>query len=271
MVFRASLEYGKYKIIKLRDIPLDPSLVYTISEYYHRDIGTYSSYLQRFDFIGDQDLRERLAQEFYVARYAAKLQEALAFDKNSFELLGHLKLQIIQYAGIYEAVISYLLLNKLATHPSVQKLGKRIEYKKVNALAGSTQIQHNGEEVFLCRQASLQEPWVYVRFEDKLKAAKEIGFLTDSIATTILETYKLLHSVHIEKAVRDEIEFEMEQCKQAYLVMQDFTNGIKTFLSSSLTVSSDTSEVAAQISGSLEQPNLAELPSLTEVTALSSV
>ncbi|MBW4665410.1 MAG: hypothetical protein KME01_14620 [Chroococcus sp. CMT-3BRIN-NPC107] len=108
-------------------MPLESSLVHTISEYYHRDIGTYSSYLQHFDFIDDQPgLRERLAQEFYIARYAAKLQEALALDKNSFELLGHLKLQIIQYAGIYEAVISYLLLYKFPTHTSVQKLGKKI-------------------------------------------------------------------------------------------------------------------------------------------------
>lgn len=218
-------------------MPLDNSLIRTISEYYHRDIGTYSSYLQRFDFIDDQSLRERLAQEFYIARYAAKMQEALAFDENSFELLGHLKFQIIQYAGIYEAVISYLLMNKFPTHPSVLNLGSRIEYRKVDALSASTQIQHNGEEVFLCRKASVKEPWAYVKFEDKLKAAKEIGFLSNSIRTTIIETYKLRHSVHIEKAVKDEIAFELEQCRQAYLVMQDFTNGIKLFLSPGSTTS----------------------------------
>jgi len=210
-------------------MPLDSSIIHSVAEYYHRDIGTYSSYIRQFDFIDDENLRKRLAQEFYIARYAAKLQEALAFDENFFELLGHLKLQIIQYAGIYEAVISYLLLNKFPTHQGVIKLGKRIEYRKVDALAASTQIQHKGEEVFLCRQAHVQDQWVYVRFEDKLKAAQEIGFLKEPVAKTILDTYKLRHSVHIEKAVKDEIIFEMEQCKQAYLMMRDFTNGIKSF------------------------------------------
>jgi hypothetical protein len=66
------------------------------------------------------------------------------------------------------------------------------------------------------------------------------------VVTTILETYKLRHSVHIEKAVKDEIEFEMEQCKQAYLVMQDFTKSIKTRLLSNPTNNSDTNDVTAQ-------------------------
>lgn len=236
-------------------MPLDPSLIRTISDYYHRDIGTYSSYLQQFNFIDNQTLRERLAQEFYIARYAAKLQEALDFDHNSFELLGHLKLQIIQYAGIYEAVISHLLLDKFPTHSTVKKLGTRIEYRKVNALADSTNIQHNGEQVFLCRQANVQEPWVYVRFEDKLNAAKEIGFLDEADASIILEIYKLRHSVHIEKAVKDEIVFEMKQCKQAYFTMQNFTNKISNFLNSTLGINTEASESNNQIRELSESDN----------------
>jgi len=212
-------------------MPLDAQLINAVADYYHRDIGTYTSHIRQFDFIDDKLLRERLAQEFYIARYAAKLQEALAFDENSFELLGHLKLQIIQYAGIYEAVISYLLLNQFPTHPAVNQLGKKKEYRKVDAMAASTHIQHNGEEVFLCRQAQGQEPWIKIKFEDKLNAAREIGFINDAVSTIILETYKLRHSVHIEKAVQDAIQIELEQCRQAYFTLQEFTAEIKSFLS----------------------------------------
>jgi hypothetical protein len=140
-------------------------------------------------------------------------------------------LQIVQYAGIYEAIISHLLLNRFATHEAVSKLGKSTGYKKVDALANGTQIQHQGEEVYLCRKANEQKPWNYIKFEEKLNAAVTIGFLDEKCAEVIKEIYSLRNSVHIEKAVKDEIVFEMEQCKTAYLTMFNFTNRIKEFLS----------------------------------------
>ncbi len=212
-------------------MPLAPFVIRHISDYCHRDMGKYyQDYFDKFDFVEDENLRQRLAQEFYVARYMAKLQEALNLPENSFELLGHLKFQIVQYAGIYEAVISYLLRNKFSTDPRVEKLGKKVEYRRVNAFSNGMDMQFNGEKVYTCKKCELKTDWEYINFEEKLKVAREIGFLNEDTSEVILATFKLRHSVHIEKAVKAEILFEIEQAKMAYETIYTFLSDIRKYL-----------------------------------------
>lgn len=213
-------------------MPLSPKLIRTITGYYRRTMGYYTDHIEKFDFVNDKILKERLAQEFYIARYIAGIQEAMNFDENSFELLGHLKFQIVQYAGIYEAVISYLFKNNFSKDAGVQKLGKKKEYKLIQALPKNVLLESK-EPLFLCKRTEIKTDWAYINFEDKLKVAKKIGFITEEVFKIILNTYLLRHSVHVEKAVKDEIFFQKEQADIAYKTIDIFLFDIKNFLAKS--------------------------------------
>lgn len=212
-------------------MPLMPFIISQVSEYCERDLGKfYQDYVDTFYFVDDDGLRERLGKEFYTARYMAKLQEAMNYDEKSFQLSGYLKFQIVQYAGIYEAVISYLLKNKFSTDSRVEKLGNKVEYKKVDALSDGMNMQFNGDKVYTCKKCHVKTDWEYINFEEKLKVAKEIGFVTEDTYDVILATFKLRHSVHIEKAVKADILFEIEQARRAYVTIYTFLTDIRRCL-----------------------------------------
>ena len=63
-----------------------------------------------FDYLDNQKLLDQITSEYYAARYIYKLGEALAAAGDRMH--GHVKFQIVQYAGIYEAIIVYLLWSK---------------------------------------------------------------------------------------------------------------------------------------------------------------
>lgn len=212
-------------------MPLSPKLIRTITGYYRKKLGYYTDFIGKFDFVDDKNFRERLAQEYYVARYIALMQDAMNFDENSYELLGHLKFQIVQYAGIYEAVISYLFKNNFCEDLRVQNLGKKKEYKLIQKLSKDILLNSN-KPVYLCKSVEVKTDWNFINFKDKLDVAKEIGLIKEDVAKVVLDTYLLRHSVHVEKAVKDEIVFQQEQVDIAYETMDVFLSGIKNFLQS---------------------------------------
>ena len=157
------------------------------------------------------------------------------FDENSYELLGHLKFQIVQYAGIFEAVISHLLIHNFKDNERVLSLQKKIEYKPVDALSNGTEIKHNGNLVYMCVKSEKKLAWSTnnIRFDEKLKVAQKIGFVDDGVAKIISEIYGLRHTIHPEKAVKDDVVFQKEQVRLASDTMDVFISDIKKFFSKS--------------------------------------
>lgn len=213
-------------------MPLDPETIRNITAYYRKNLGHYGQFIEKFDMIVDKKLQRRLAQEYYMARYIAGIQSAMNFNENSFELLAHLKFQIVQYAGIYEAVISNVLIKKFGNDEMVLKLQKSEFYSRVDALSNGTEIRHNGDTVYICKKSEKKLGWDTnkISFDNKLKVAKQIGFVKEEIGKTILEIYGLRHSVHPEKAVKAEIIFHKEQVNIASKTMDVFLSDIRKFL-----------------------------------------
>jgi len=83
----------------------------------------YSSY---FDFVTDADLRERLAKKFKAARSVYKLFRGI--DASCWWLRAQVRIQILQYASIYEAVIHHVLFDRLREEESVRRL---VEYPRL--------------------------------------------------------------------------------------------------------------------------------------------
>jgi len=115
-------------------MPLDESLRKDIHSYCVRDLpGDLQWHINQFQFLEDPELMKRLGRAFYSARYLAKLMEALFANGDEIHLF--VKFQIMQYASIYEAVVSNLLWGKYVDHDEVKKLQTHKAYKPVDALS----------------------------------------------------------------------------------------------------------------------------------------
>lgn len=210
-------------------MPLEKPLREQIQIYCTKDLpGDLNWHIQQFEFIEDSELKERLGRAFYSARYMSKLMEALYAEKT--ELHPFVKFQVIQYASIYEAVISYLLWNKFKDHSEVLALQTHKAYKPVNALAVSTVIKFNEEQIFTCVYGDKKTPKSSIPFEEKVDCAVRIGFIKKEYAEDIKKTYALRNLAHIETEAKKQIEVEIEHARMGYWRMQPFIEQIKKFL-----------------------------------------
>lgn len=202
-------------------MPLEIETRELIDSYCRKDLpGDLQWHVDQFSFIADEELRRRLGRAFYAARYLAKLMEAMQASGDVVH--AFVKFQIMQYASIYEAVISYLLWNRYQNHPEVQRLETHKSYKPVNALGSQTKMKFGDEDLFPCVYRDTRTSKKSISFPDKVDCAVRIGFVDASYAGDIKATYQLRNLAHIETEAEKQIEVEIGQSKTAYWRMQPF-------------------------------------------------
>lgn len=201
-----------------------------VQDYCTKDLpGDLDWHTQKFHFIDDNDeLKERLGRAFYSARYMSKLMEALYVSGN--ELHPFVKFQVIQYASIYEAIITYLLWNKFRENPEVIAIEHHKSYKPVSALGSSTVIKFGEEKIYTCVYRDEKTPKNSISFGDKVDCCVRIGFIEEKYAEDIKKTYVLRNLAHIESEAKHQIEIEIEHAKLSYWRMQPFLDSISSFL-----------------------------------------
>jgi len=210
-------------------VPLDEDVKNNVLDYCKRDLPqTFDWYLDEFDFVKDEDLQKELAKEFYSARYIYKLMEAL--NVSDFELHAHAKFQIIQYASIYEALISYLLREYLTDEDQVKKLQVHKAYKPVSALSSLTEILYSGERAYICLHKDEKTPLSSIKFGDKVDVIVDLGILEERYGEEIKEFYKRRNSIHIETAAKLNTQYHIDLAKTAYRRMRPFIDSIKEYL-----------------------------------------
>lgn len=209
---------------------LDNYLRNTISEYCNRDLpGDLEWHTDQFLFIDNLELRNRLGRAFYSARYIGKLMEALY--ANNDEIHPFVKFQIMQYASIYEAVVSFMLWNTYSEHPEVKILQNHKSYKPVKAFGSLTVMKYGDEEIFTCVYRDTKTPKNSIPFKDKIDCAIRIGFIDEIYAEDLKRVYELRNLAHIETEAEKQIDVEIEQAKIAYWRMKPFLEKIITTLS----------------------------------------
>ncbi len=210
---------------------LEKTLRDQIHLYCSKDLpGDLNWHIQQFVFIDDIELRERLGRAFYAARYMSKLMEALYVQDN--ELHSFIKFQVMQYASIYEAVITHLLWNKFKDHKEVVTLQTHKAYKPVCALANLTTIKYGDEQIYTCVYKDEKTPKNSIPFSDKVDCCVRIGFIDAAYAEDIKNIYTLRNLAHIETEAKKQIELEIEHAKLGYWRMQPFLDTIVNFLTS---------------------------------------
>jgi len=209
-------------------MPLEESIRKTIHDYCLRDLpGGIQWHIDQFGFIDDTELKKRLGRAFYSARYIYKLMEATHVTGD--ELHPFVKFQIIQYASIYEAIITNLLWNRFINHPEVIQLQTHKSYKPIGALASLTKIKYGDEDIYTCVYRDAKTPKNSIPFRDKVDCSVRIGFLKIAYAEDIKKVYTLRNLAHIETEAKKQVDVEIEQAKNAYWRLEPFLADIVEF------------------------------------------
>lgn len=226
---RASGWINAPQLVARLSMPLEKALRNTVLDYCDRDLPPDTHVAALFDFIDDEKLRERVEAEFKAARYIYKLGEAL--NASDERLHAHVKFQIVQYAGIYEAIIVNLLWGRYAGTSQVMDIEYHNTLRKVATMPSNIQMTTGDrEEVVLSVERRERTPPISIKFDDKVDAAVAIGFVDKGIGEEIKSFYKLRNAIHLESAIKYEVRYELEYSQLAYRRMLPFTTGIRGFL-----------------------------------------
>ena len=211
-------------------MPLNETDRENILRYCDRDVPAPGLVEAYFDFIKDGDLRSALVREYLSARYIYKLQEALNVSDD--KLAAHAKFQIVQFAAIYEALIVHILWTYFDNSPEVREIEYRKTLREIATFPKNLAVKtQEGLEVRLSIEAEIKNAQHAIRFDHKVDASVKIGFVDPSLGEEIKEFFKTRNGVHIENAVKNEIEYEISQAQNAYWRIKPFTTGIRDFLS----------------------------------------
>ena len=209
-------------------MPLASAIRDAVNAYCVRHLPSQQWFYEYFDFISEPALRSALAGEFYAARYITKLMEALG--STGAELAAHCKFQVIQYASIYEAIISHVLWSHCTGEAAFIEMVQGSEFRVVPVLSRSSQLTHNGERVYPCIKREVVTSEVSIRFDYKVDAAVAIGFVDNRYAPEIKEFYTLRNSIHLRTASKRQIQFQLDHSRRAYRRMEPFARCVRRYL-----------------------------------------
>lgn len=206
-------------------------------EYARNDLpGGLAWHVNYFDFIDDLELRDRLGQEFYAARYLYKLWEGLRIDE-PWATQSQIRLQIQQYASIYEASIHHLLFVEASNEPVVRRLS---EYRALveRKLPGHIMERirrldaDDAEDIVGAVLATRRTQESKIRFDSKVAAAVDLGMLSDSLGHEVAGYYTARNYIHIHAELRQEdFEWQIAFARDAYRRMKPFKEQVSAWLS----------------------------------------
>jgi len=209
-------------------MPFTESVQKSISEYIDKYTGDASFYSEYFWFISDEDLRTRLVDEFKSARYVYKLLEGM--QAKDWLLTAEVRIQVLLYASIYEAVLHHVLLQDYATTDAVKRLTTYEARKRIN-ISGAIKKKivdtyaPTGEiAVYQLESAAVDERKIV--FEEKAAAALELGLIDQPIYDIVVKVYSLRNAIHLHAELRRNIAYEIEAARDAYWHLQGFCRRI---------------------------------------------
>lgn len=209
-------------------MPFAENIQNSINDYIEKHTGAESFYEQYFWFISAPDLRTRLEEEFKSARYVYKLLEGM--QAKDWLLTAEVRIQILLYASIYEAVLHHVLLTEYADTEPVRRIALYESRKRIN-------ISEIIKKKIIKDYSPAGDVFVYeverkpidprkIVFEEKAKAALELGLIDERIYDVIVEVYSLRNGIHLHAELRRNIVYEIEKAKDAYWHLQGFSKRI---------------------------------------------
>lgn len=226
-----------------------------IDEYCCRDLNNDEQYEKQFDFIKDATLKNRIACEFKNVRYIYKIFEGLSAKDELY--LAEVRLQILMYASIYEAVIHYLLFEEYYKNEEkvkdllLQKVNKPFCIPPKQQTELESLLSHDGKHIIPYFSTTQKRDITKIRFDEKCKLAFDLGILAEipeqsehpssivaaedcqdmpMFCAELIRIYEIRNAIHIHAELKKDIDYHIELSKVAYRRMQPFIAQIKAKL-----------------------------------------
>lgn len=239
-------------------MPFEKEIKDSIISYCLRDLPKNEWYNNAFDFVKDNTLKNRLIAEFKNARFVYKIFEGMAAEDEL--LLAEVKMQVLMYASIYEAVIHYVLFDEyykdstIVQNLCIQNVNKPFsiptsKLSKINSL-----LFHDGKTIIPYFATVQKRDVTKIRFDEKCIAAFQLGILKDipkqsepsaeilpeinllsdhpTFCSELIRIYEVHNAIHLHAELKKEIDYHLALSKIAYRRMQPFLQQIKDKLNS---------------------------------------
>lgn len=231
-------------------MPFEKDIQKYIYEYCDNHLADEIWIENEFNFIKNDELRNRIKIEYKNARYMYKIFEGLE-AKNEL-LLAEVRLQILMYASIYETVLHYIIFDeyykddKHTKEVLIQNTLKEysIPQKSLNKI--SKELHHDEKDIIPCYRTTVKRDITKIRFDEKCLLAKKIGILKDIelsmpklderigkkvtkmyLCDDLISIYEIRNAIHIHAELKKEIEYHLYMSKLAYRRMRPFIDQIK--------------------------------------------
>ena len=212
----------------------DPAIKEVIYSYVRAHLPDDTWYDQYFDFVTDAELRVRLAEEFKAARAVYKLFRGI--DAQDWLQRAQVRIQILQYASIYEAVIHHILFDRLGTSDEVRRLVEfhrlvRISIPEHKQIALNKDFAHDGKVIIPTYQGTGRTDVTKVRFDNKANCAVDLGLIDQDLCRDLIEIYEARNAVHLHAELRKNLSYEIDMARTAYRRLEPFRFQLVTSLS----------------------------------------
>lgn len=194
-----------------------------ISQYVGAHIADEDWHVAYFDFIGEPRLAKRLGEEFISIRYVYKLLEGLEADE--WLLRAQIRMQVLSYASIYEAIIHHILFDVLTAQPQVVALTefptkKRISIPPASLALLEKHLEHDGKKIIPTYEVIGRTDKSKVRFDKKAECAEALGLIEGWLKDELVEFYEARNAIHIHAEIRKSLDYQLDLSKRAYWRMQ---------------------------------------------------
>lgn len=204
-----------------------------ITAYVGAHVADEAWHITYFDFVQQPALEKRLGEEFIATRYIYKLLEGLEAD--DWLLRAQIRLQVMSYASIYEAVIHHILFDLLSTEPAVVSLTefpmkKQVSIPNASLAVLRSHLEHGGKQIIPTYEAVGKTDESKVRFDKKAECAAALGLIEDWLKDELIEFYEARNAIHIHAEIRKSLNYQLDLSRRAYLRMQPFKEQVSAAL-----------------------------------------
>ena len=205
-------------------MPFNEEIQESIETYVNQHLPDEYWFENYFDYITDSQLSKRLAEEFKAIRYIYKLLEGMQAD--DYLKIAQVRIQIIYYASIYEAVLHHLLFDVLHERQEVKDLYLTENFKRISVSKDLDRLEHDGKRIFTVYKDTFTRDINQIRFEYKVDASVKLGLIETSLGDELKTLYTLRNAIHLHAEIRKGINYEIEMSLVAYRRMKIFREQI---------------------------------------------
>lgn len=209
-------------------MPLPPYVREAINSYISSHLPGEEWWANYFSFVRDRQLATRLADEFYTIRHIYKLLEGLSAEDRL--KVAQIRLQVLSYSSIYEAVIHHVLFDLLPDTTEVRSLMQSAalrEYSVPKSMRSCFEnLHHDGRRIIPSFLATTTVPSSKVRFDRKVTCVQQLGLLQNDLCDELVRLYEARNSIHLHAELRKNLQWDLSTSEVAYRRLKPFREQI---------------------------------------------